>query len=52
MERVLIVEDHSAFAQALELVLGHVDGTEVVLARRLDEGRTLIKILSTWCCST
>ena len=29
MERVMIVEDHSAFAQALELVLGQVDGTEV-----------------------
>src|SRR5215210_8761928 len=30
MERVMIVEDHSAFAQALELVLGQADGTEVV----------------------
>jgi hypothetical protein len=29
MERVMIVEDHSAFAQALELVLEQVDGTEV-----------------------
>lgn len=39
MERMMIVEDHSAFAQALELVLGA--GTEVVLARTLEEGRTL-----------
>jgi two-component system, NtrC family, response regulator PilR len=43
MERVIIVEDHSAFAQALELVLGQVDGTEVVLARTLEEGRTMIR---------
>jgi DNA-binding NarL/FixJ family response regulator len=42
MERVMIVEDHSAFAQALELVLGQVDGTEVALARTLEEGRALI----------
>ena len=42
MERVMIVEDHSAFAQALELVLGQVDGTEVVLARTLEEGRSMI----------
>lgn len=40
MERMMIVEDHSAFAQALELVLG--EGTEVVLARTVEEGRTLI----------
>jgi DNA-binding response OmpR family regulator len=43
MERVMIVEDHSAFAQALELVLGQVDGTEVALARTLEEGRALIR---------
>jgi DNA-binding response OmpR family regulator len=43
MERVMIVEDHSAFAQALELVLGQVDGTEVVLARTLEEGRATIR---------
>ena len=43
MERVIIVEDHSAFAQALELVLGQVDGTEVALARTLEEGRALIR---------
>jgi DNA-binding response OmpR family regulator len=42
MERVMIVEDHSAFAQALELVLGQVEGTEVALARTLEEGRALI----------
>ena len=39
----MIVEDHSAFAQALELVLGQVDGTEVALARTLEEGRALIR---------
>jgi DNA-binding response OmpR family regulator len=43
MERVMLVEDHSAFAQAFELVLGRVEGTEVVLARTLEEGRVLIK---------
>ena len=43
MERVMIVEDHSAFAQALELVLGRLDDTEVVLARTLEEGRALIR---------
>jgi DNA-binding response OmpR family regulator len=43
MERVIIVEGHSAFARALELVLGQVDGTEVVLARTLEEGRTMIR---------
>jgi DNA-binding NarL/FixJ family response regulator len=41
MERMMIVEDHSAFAQALDLVLG--EGTEVVLARTLEEGRALIR---------
>jgi DNA-binding NarL/FixJ family response regulator len=35
--------NHSASAQALELVLGQVDGTEVVLARTLGEGRVLIR---------
>ncbi len=43
MERVMIVEDHSAFAQALELVLGRMDGTEVVLARTIKEGKTLVR---------
>jgi DNA-binding response OmpR family regulator len=43
MKRVMIVEDHSAFAQALELVLEKVDGTEVALARTLEEGRNLIR---------
>ena len=40
MERMMIVEDHSAFAQALGLVLG--ERTEVVLARTVEEGRALI----------
>ena len=40
MERMMIVEDHSAFAQALQIVLG--GGTEVVLARTVEEGRALI----------
>jgi two-component system, NtrC family, response regulator PilR len=40
---VMIVEDHSAFAQALELILGQVEGAEVVLARTLEEGRALIR---------
>ena len=39
----MLVEDHSAFAQALKLVLGQVDGTEVTLARTLDEGRVLLR---------
>jgi DNA-binding NarL/FixJ family response regulator len=43
MERVMIVEDHSAFAQALDLVLGKTDGTQVVLARTLEEGRAMIR---------
>jgi two-component system response regulator PilR (NtrC family) len=43
MKRVMIVEDHSAFAQALELVLEKVDGTEVALARTLEDGRGLIQ---------
>ena len=43
MERVMLVEDHSAFEQALELVLGQVDGTEVALARTLEEGRALLR---------
>src|SRR5215210_1675790 len=43
MKRVMIVEDHSAFAQALELVLEKVDGTDVALARTLEEGRGLIQ---------
>jgi DNA-binding NarL/FixJ family response regulator len=41
MKRMMIVEDHAAFAQALELVFG--EGTEIVLARTLEEGRALIR---------
>ena len=41
MERMMIVEDHSAFAQALRLVLG--PDTQISLARTLEEGRTLIR---------
>ena len=41
MERMMIVEDHAAFAQALRFVLGK--GTEISLARTLEEGRTLIR---------
>ncbi len=40
MGRMMIVEDHSAFAQALELVLGR--GTQIALARSLEEGRALV----------
>jgi two-component system response regulator PilR (NtrC family) len=43
MKRVIVVEDHSAFAQALELVLGRTNGTEVILARTVEEGRALIR---------
>ena len=43
MKRMIIVDDHSAFGQALELVLGRTDGTEVVLARTVEEGKTLIR---------
>jgi hypothetical protein len=52
MERMMIVEDHSAFAQSLGLVLG--EGTRISLARTLDEGRALLRpaSLSTWWCST
>ena len=41
MERMMIVEDHSAFAQALELVLGA--DTRISLARTLEEGRALLR---------
>ena len=40
MERMMIVEDHAAFAQALKLVLG--PGTRISLARTLEEGRAMI----------
>jgi DNA-binding NarL/FixJ family response regulator len=40
MERMMILEDHSAFAQALELVLG--PDTRISLARTLEEGRAMI----------
>jgi DNA-binding NarL/FixJ family response regulator len=40
MERMMIVEDHSAFAQALKLVLG--PDTRISLARTLEEGRAMI----------
>ena len=42
MKRVIVVEDHSVFAQALELVLGK-NGTAVVSARTVEEGRALIR---------
>ena len=41
MERMMILEDHAAFAQALGLVLG--EGTRISLARTLEEGRALIR---------
>jgi DNA-binding NarL/FixJ family response regulator len=40
MERMMIVEDHAAFAQALELVLGPY--TKISLARTLEEGRAML----------
>ena len=40
MERMMIVEDHSAFAQALGLVLGA--STQISHARTLREGRVLL----------
>ena len=40
MERMMIVEDHSAFAQALELVLG--PDALISHARTLEEGRAMI----------
>jgi two-component system OmpR family response regulator len=40
MERMMIVEDHSAFAQALQLVLG--PDIRISLARTLEEGRAMI----------
>jgi DNA-binding NarL/FixJ family response regulator len=41
MERMMIVEDHSAFAQALGLVLGA--HTQIAHARTLQEGRALLR---------
>lgn len=41
MERMMIVEDHAAFAQALGFVLGK--GTHSSLARTLEEGRAMIR---------
>ena len=41
MERMMIVEDHAAFAQALEFVLG--EGTNISLARTLEEGKAMIR---------
>ena len=38
---MMIVEDHAAFAQALGVVLGK--GTQISLARTLEEGRDLIR---------
>jgi DNA-binding response OmpR family regulator len=43
VKRVIVVEDHSAFAQALELVLEKREGAEVILARKVEEGRALIR---------
>ena len=40
MERMMIVEDHAAFAQALGLVLG--PDTKISLARTLEEGRAML----------
>jgi DNA-binding response OmpR family regulator len=40
MERMMIVEDHSAFAQALGLVLG--PDARISHARTLEEGRAMI----------
>ena len=41
MERMMIVEDHAAFAQALGFVLG--EGTNISLARTLEEGKAMIR---------
>ena len=41
MERMMILEDHSAFAQALGFILG--EGTMISLARTLEEGRAMIR---------
>jgi DNA-binding NarL/FixJ family response regulator len=41
MERMMILEDHSAFAQALGLILG--EGTMISLARTLEEGRAMVR---------
>jgi len=38
---MMVVEDHAAFAQALEFVLGK--GTHISLARTLEEGRAMIR---------
>jgi len=43
MKRMIVVDDHSAFGQALELVLERTKDTKVVLARTVEEGRTLIR---------
>ena len=43
MERMKIVEDHAAFAQALGFVLGK--GTHISLARTLEEGRAMIRTI-------
>ena len=41
MGRMMIVEDHSAFAQALGLALGR--SAEISLAHTVEEGRALIR---------
>ena len=43
MKRVIIVDDHSVFGQALELVFRKKNDTEVVLARTVEEGKVLIR---------
>jgi two-component system response regulator PilR (NtrC family) len=43
MKRMMIVDDHSAFGQALELALGKTNDTEVVLSRTVEEGGALIR---------
>jgi len=49
MERVMIVEDHSAFAQALELILGQV---EVALANLFPQTPRRIRQLASRAADT
>jgi len=43
MKRMIIVHDHSAFGQALQLVLERTKDTKGVLTRTVEEGRALIR---------
>jgi hypothetical protein len=52
MERVMIVEDHSAFAQALELILGQVEGAEVALANLFPQTPRRIRQLASRAADT